>query len=484
MSSQASLLPFDSRRVRFSVGPELRRFSPNLISSLRFGARLCLPALCLTLLPANVSLAAPAGDAAYGTRSYDDYEEPSACAECHADITRQHEQAMMSKCFVHEWDEIEYFELALPHAEKVAKVAGVKAGCNGCHAPLAFLAGDIPPGRPAAGSRANEGVSCDLCHSVTGFEGDIPFNFNWISEPGDAKQGPRPNRESDYHDIVYNEFLSTAEFCGTCHNEKDPWGLWVKATHLEWKEGPYAAAGVTCQNCHMAASEGVAAVDGELLPDVRNHLFNGAHDNGKLIGSVEVRIHSRDRELLSGGTAKLTAVVLNAKAGHMIPTGSAEERLVWLEVEAKDSAGHTWHLPVDLKGFDGEEFTVGSDVPAYFDLGEIQEIPNFQGLRRDGPVPVGDRIFRLPYFDPKGRMTVAQWNTAAFGTDYRLPPLQAKSETFTWALPSDLEPGEVEVTAKVYYSRLVSSVAEHMGVPAEEYAPVQIAGHRTTLRVM
>ena len=56
---------------------------------------------------------------------------------------------MMSQSYTHHWDEIEYFELALPHAQKEPKVAGVKAGCNGCHAPLAFLAGDIPPPRPA-----------------------------------------------------------------------------------------------------------------------------------------------------------------------------------------------------------------------------------------------------------------------------------------------------------------------------------------------
>ena len=430
------------------------------------------------------ALAAPAGDAAYGSKSYDDYEEASVCAECHVDIARQHEQAMMSQCFVHEWDEIEYFELALPHAEKVEKVAGVKAGCNGCHAPLAFLAGDIPPSRPEAGTRANEGTTCDLCHSVTGFEGDIPYNFNWISEPGETKQGPRPNRVSEYHGIAYNEFLSTAEFCGTCHNEKDPWGLWVKATHLEWKEGPYAAAGVTCQKCHMAASEGQSVDGGETLPDVRNHLFNGAHDNGKLIGSVEVRIHPEERSVKAGKTAKLSAVVLNAKAGHMIPTGSAEERVVWLEVEAKDSAGKVWHLPVDPKGFEGEEYTIGSDLLAYQDLGDIQGLADFKGVRRDGPVPVGDRIYRLPYFDPEGRMTIAQWNTAAFGTDYRLPPLEARTETFTWELPGDVATGPLEVTAKVYYSRLVSSVAQHLGVPEEEYAPVEIAAHETMLTVM
>ena len=175
-----------------------------------------------------------AGDGALGTIPYEKFEKPEACAACHVDITRQHEQAMMSQSYTHHWDEIEYFELAVPHALKEEKVAGVKAGCNGCHAPLAFLAGEIPPKRPAEKSRANEGVSCELCHSIVGFEGDTPFNFNWISKPGKVKQGNRPSIDSPYHEGRANPFLSSADFCGTCHNEKDPWGLWVKSTHLEW----------------------------------------------------------------------------------------------------------------------------------------------------------------------------------------------------------------------------------------------------------
>ena len=88
-------------------------------------------------------LSVPVGDAAHGTRSYDDYEKPAVCASCHVAISRQWEQAMMSQSYTHHWDEIEYFELAVPHAEKEPKVAEVKAGCNGCHAPLAFAASSM-----------------------------------------------------------------------------------------------------------------------------------------------------------------------------------------------------------------------------------------------------------------------------------------------------------------------------------------------------
>jgi hypothetical protein len=123
-----------------------------------------------------------------GSRTYDDYKTPQFCGtSCHIDIYQQWQQAMMSQAFTHHWDEIEYFELAIPHAEIDPAVAEVKEGCNGCHAPISFLAGDLPPQKPEFNTRANESVSCDLCHTVSGFEGDTPFNFNFVSEPSDGK---------------------------------------------------------------------------------------------------------------------------------------------------------------------------------------------------------------------------------------------------------------------------------------------------------
>jgi nitrate/TMAO reductase-like tetraheme cytochrome c subunit len=421
-----------------------------------------------------------AGDAALGTRRYDEFERPAACAPCHADIARQHEQAMMSQAYVHHWDEIEYFELAVPHAAKDPKVAGVRAGCNGCHAPLAFLAGDIPPKPPSAKTRANEAVSCDVCHTIQRFDGDTPFNFNWVIAPGRVKLGTREGLVSPAHTTQKNPFLGTAEFCGTCHNEKSPYGTWVKATHLEWKDGPQGRAGIVCQDCHMPPARGRSARMGTELADVRQHLFHGAHDPGKLAGVIEVRVHPDTREIEPGDTLRVTAILVNAKAGHMVPTGSAEERVLWLHVEATDAKGRTYHLPVDRKGFDGEDYTIASGALAYQDIGDIRGLNGFAGLARDGEVPAGDRIFRLPYLDPKGRMTIAQWNTASFGPDYRLAPLRAVTETFTWRTPGTLPAGPVTVTARIFYSRLVSSVAEYLKVPREESEPVPINAHSTT----
>ncbi len=428
-----------------------------------------------------------AGDEALGTRSYDEYETPAYCGtSCHTDIYRQWQQSMMSQSYTHHWDEIEYFKLAVPHAEKDEKVADVKAGCNGCHAPLSFLAGDVPPPHPEENSRANEGVSCEACHTIVGFKGEEPFNYNWLSVPGDEKQGNRSPDEamqSPAHKMVKNDFLSTTEFCGTCHNEKSPYGVWVKSTQREWLAGPYAADDTRCQDCHMTYAPGRSASMGNEHPDVAQHMFHGAHVEGKMRGTIEMIVHPDIREVVPGEPVVFQVTLFNQKTGHKFPTGSVEDRIVWLHVEATDAEGNVYHLPVDKKGFEGEEYTIGADVLAYQDMGIALDDPDFDGVQRDG-IPVGDRIFRMPYFDPQGRMTIQQWNTASLGVDYRFGPRETKIETFTWNVPFEAAPGELTVTAVLNYQKLVRPVAEFLEVPEEEAEIVMVNDYSTIVNVI
>lgn len=408
----------------------------------------------------------PAGDEAKGTKSYDQFERSEACKSCHTDIYQQWTQSMMAQAYTHHWDEIEYFELAVAHGQKDPFFKPVSDGCNGCHTPMAFMAGDVPPPRPAENSRANEGVNCEVCHSITGFAGDVPFNFNYISQPGKTKYGSKTGLVSPHHITQANDLYSQTEFCGTCHNEKSPFDAWVKSTQLEWKEGPYAQEGVPCQRCHMPkALDRSALMAKEDL--VAQHLFHGGHDDGKVAGVIEIRMHPEVREVEYNENVVLKVQLFNAKTGHKFPTGSVEDRILWLHVTATDAAGKTWHLPVDKKGFAGEEYTIAANTLAYQDMGVPLGIPNFEGLQRDG-VPEGDRIFRMPYFDQDGRMTIMQWNTHALGVDYRFGPRETKIETYTFQLPGDVAAGKMTFEATLNYQLLVKPVADFLKVPEEE----------------
>ncbi len=425
-----------------------------------------------------------AGAELHGLISYDSFDEPDFCGACHIDIYQQWNQSMMAVAYTHHWDEIEYFKLAVPHAEKKPKVAEVKDGCNGCHTPMAFVAGDTPPPLPEEGSRANESVSCDVCHTITGFKGDVPYNFNYVIEPGPTKLGPRKTVDSPEHETAYSEFIRSADFCGICHNEMSPYGVWVKSTHLEWQEGPYNAQGVRCQDCHEVGAPGRNALISDVeYSDVAQHLFHGAHSPSKLRGAVEIRIHPNDREFEPGDPVVLKVQLHNAKVGHKIPSGSAEERQLWLHVEAVDSEGNRYHLPVDRKGFEGEDYTITTNKLAYQDIGEAIGDHDFKGLPRDALPFEGDRIFRLPYLDEFGRETIMQWNTASLGIDYRIGPRETKIEEFTWELPDDIPEGIVTVTATLNYKRLVQSIADYLEVPADETETVMINRTTTTFEI-
>jgi hypothetical protein len=440
-------------------------------------------AIALVLTAFTVSLLAPQEDLK-GKYSYKDFETALKCKSCHPGIYEQWSQAMMSQAYTHHWDEIEYFDLAVAHARAKPELKDAVDGCNGCHTPLAYMGGPMPPARPSEKTMANESVSCEVCHLIQSAQTDPPFNYSYLIKPGMTKYaGRNPGIESPAHKIVQNDFFRTTEFCGNCHNEKNPFGVWVKSTQLEWKEGPYSKEDVRCQDCHMPKADYQYAIMGKFYDDTRLHLFHGAHDPGKVRGTIELRIQPDLREAEPGETVIFTVALFNQKTGHKFPTGSVEDRIAWLQVEATDAKGKVYHLNVDKKGFEGEEYTISGDNLAYQDMGLPLNLPDFKGVQRDG-IPEGNRIFRMPYFDPEGRMTIMQWNTAKLGVDYRIGPREAKVEKFTFRLPFDMAPGELRVKAQLNYQLLVKPVADLLKVPEEESRIIVVNDHSTSLTIL
>jgi len=419
---------------------------------------------CFIILPSRYA-------AETGTFTYDDFSEPEQCSVCHREIYSEWQQSLMSQSFTHPWDDVEYFKLALPQALKLEKVADVKAGCIGCHAPLAFLAGDIPPKPPVEGTRANESVSCDICHGITGSTEAVPFNFRYKINPGKVKYGTRKDAEPQFHETEYSAFTGSPELCANCHDEQSPYGAWVKETYREWKSGPYGSEGVRCQDCHMQYAPGKSTPMGKEREDIAHHVFHGPHFDQKLKGSVDLALYTDNPQVKSGSKIVIRAVLYNGKAGHYVPSGSSEERMLWLEVKAVDEKGNAVRIPVDKKGFAGEEFTIAnSQIFAYQAMGEIMEIPGYRGISRDGNLPDGARIFRRPFFDPEGRMTICQWYTEKnTDIDYRIGPRETKLETYTWNVPASFPSQKVTIEATLYYSLVPSSVGEFLKLPAYAY---------------
>jgi len=397
-----------------------------------------------------------------GAHKYSDYEASDNCAACHREISAQYGQSAMSLAQVLPWDQAEYFKLALPHVGMEEKVAPVKAGCINCHAPVAYLADDIPPPEAGKADPKADGVLCDMCHSIIGFEGDEPANGNFAVSPGKIKSGPRKDAKPMGHEARQSDLFKKSDLCGICHNETSPWGVWVKETHREWRQSPYAKAGIQCMSCHMPQAAGKAAIMGEERPGVAQHIFQGAYSPNMLSGAATVFIHPLDKEIQAGRRYEFSVTVLNSRAGHSIPTGSAEERQLWLRLEARDESGKTWHIPANFAAGDSSEksYSVTTNKPAYFDLGKIMGVKDFKGIQRDA-LPEGDRLFRKVFLNAEGHETTAQWYTANTDVfDNRLKPLEAVVEKYAWDAPAELAKGNVEISAVLNYRRLPQSVAD------------------------
>ena len=405
-----------------------------------------------------------------GMYSYDDFESPDTCGSCHQQIYSDWSKSQMAVNYVEQWKQVEYFDLAYAQSQQVDEVAGVASGCIQCHGPLAFLSGEIPPPHASEGGRVNEGVSCEICHSLTGSYEEAPFNFSAIMNLGDTKYGPRNDSESTFHETQYSEFIGSPEHCALCHDEQSPYGAWVKETYREWAAGPFPEMDITCIQCHMDTTTGKAALDGKERDDLTVHSFMAVHSPERLEDNIEIIASVDSQEATAGDTINISADIRCLMMGHYFPSGSTEERMLWLEVRATDSAGKSYFIPVNAKGFEGEEYTIAdSSATAYSDMGEVMGA-DASNISRDGNVPDGARIFRRPFFNPDGEMTIMQWYTSENTlVDYRFGPRETKTETFTWELPADIAKGPVTIEFKMYYSLVPSSVGEFLGLEESYY---------------
>jgi hypothetical protein len=194
------------------------------------------------------------------------HDDPESCAGCHA---RQ----------VAEWR-------ASPHAKAAASegflaslrrygaAPAVVAGrCLACHTPRA-----ADPGAAAAGLLAGApvaGVVCSACH------GGSPAAHPTRYQPGVAPS-------------------AAAEACAGCHRWEPP-AVACSTVYDGWRASPAAAAGISCQGCHM--------------PDGA-HRFEGSRSPAMLRRAATVAVSAE-----AGPEGPVALVEVRNLAGHRLPDG-------------------------------------------------------------------------------------------------------------------------------------------------------------------
>jgi len=326
------------------------------------------------------------------------------CGSCHREIYRlwsgsAHAQALEDPVFLSAFRET---------VEREGE--GVSRTCLSCHAPLAALLND-----PRLEAKLTwEGVSCDVCHSMTGV--DLAGSTPKITyDVGPVKRGPIRDAESAAHQVAFSELHTTSLGCAGCHEWTSRSGVPIMSTYSEWNQSSAAREGKPCQACHMAKTR-AHVVDPRVqrVPhaEVNLHDVPGGHSLDQLHKALAVTIQPRR----AAGTLHLEVRLTNKGAGHAVPTGMPGRRVL-LELVVRTGEGE-----------------VGREQRSY---GRV-----YAG--QDGVILTRDAA----HFSPGVRLV----------EDTRLAPDERRVENFQFAVPAT---ATAFVSLKLHY--------EHAPMGGEEY---------------
>ena len=360
-----------------------------------------------------------------------DFTSAQECGQCHQEIYSQWTQSMHSQSLT---DPL--YRAVID--EMIEQTGGTqKAFCLSCHAPVASVAGkllDLPTPLDWGAFRGveAEGVTCDVCHTISGNENlgkNISVGAYVYPRRGTTaiKYGRHPDADTAAHETEPSEFLTSTELCAVCHKFKHPMGgAEIQSTYEEWLRGPYSDRGVRCQDCHMPVFSGTTALGGKQRQQIHAHTFVGGHSE-LLKKAATVTVRGVASPEGAGSRLSVTATVRNSGAGHAIPTGIPGIREMWLEVEVLDPQGVRLHQ---------RRFRYG------------QQLVNRQGEEA------------LP------------WEAFRILTDDRIEPEQSKQNSFEIILPGQ-RTGEVNLQARLFMRLISEAMTQRLNIPVPD--PVLMA---------
>ena len=247
--------------------------------------------------------------------------------------------------------------------------------CVNCHAPMAVELGltDGTNFDPTTLPVQAKGITCYFCHNVDSIKDD--HNNGLVLAMDQTMRGGADNPASTpAHNSLFDKNLmagatNKSAMCGSCHDIVTPGGVHIERSFAEWKTTIFATNemnGLTCSACHMKKTTGVIA-EGPGL-DVGSRL-NGLHDHtlpavdqamipfpnldtqaAGVRDIIDAALNITGPRPIAGGagpggiclppSGELSVRVDSISVGHNYPSGASQDRRVWLEVIAYDTANN------------------------------------------------------------------------------------------------------------------------------------------------
>jgi len=334
-------------------------------------------------------------------------------------------------------------------------------------------------------------------------------NARLIWDPRDVRHGPHTDADSPAHAAAGNSFNSSSEFCGQCHEVMSPTRQLIDSTgrdtslpfpldstYSEWKSSAFARAGATfrtCIDCHMQPAVAIGATTASFpsalaRDNPRTHLLVGGSE-----WSIEAVMQanpllaleraesfelakSATRDLLAtavdlhleaspvnAGATRIDAVVrVTNHAGHKFPSGYADGRRAFLQVELIDSQGQSLGL---IGKYDAAtQQLVPEPGLRVWETIQAEHLPD--GSHREWHLVKNDVILKDTRIPPAGfhPLGSAAITTAPVGADYGASGELRNDDQVAVhfeALPA-LGPGQLTLVARVFYQSTMREFVEEL----------------------
>jgi len=187
------------------------------------------------------------------------------------------------------------------------------------------------------------------------------------------------------------------------------------------------------------------------------HQFPGAHSKTQVEGAIELSIKATPVAASQSRTMTIEVTVDNSRTGHSMPSGSADLRLLWLEVAAQIGNSRLT-LPAGAAGSEVTTNSISRSIAGY---------GNFDTWLVGPEIPKGSRVYRAIFADAKGQATLNSYDAVSKLFDNRLKSAAKRKESYQFTIPEGVR-GDFLIEATLKYLPYPSIFTDRLGLPKPE----------------